>query len=57
VTAHAHGGRGITAAVPAGVDGIEHATFMTGSGSAPDGDTIGEIVEAGIYVGVTAGRC
>lgn len=56
VTAHAHGGGGIAAAVRAGVDGIEHATFLTGSGAAPDWDTIGEIVKAGVYVGVTAGR-
>lgn len=56
VTAHAHGGGGIRDAVRAGVDGIEHGTFLTADGSAPDWDTIREIIAAGTYVGITAGR-
>ncbi|EWM13524.1 amidohydrolase [Kutzneria sp. 744] len=56
VTAHAHGGDGIRDAVRAGVDGIEHATFLTADGAAPDWGTIREIIAAGTYVGVTAGR-
>ena len=32
VTAHAHSARSIADAVAAGVDGIEHATFMTADG-------------------------
>jgi imidazolonepropionase-like amidohydrolase len=37
VTAHAHGTDAIAAAVEAGVDGIEHASFVTGQGiHAPD---------------------
>ena len=32
VTAHAHGPRGIAESVAAGVDGVEHATFLTADG-------------------------
>jgi imidazolonepropionase-like amidohydrolase len=56
VTAHAHGGKGIADAVQAGVDGIEHCTFLTATGAAPDWPTIGSIADAGIFVGVTVGR-
>ncbi|MFI9380728.1 amidohydrolase family protein [Kutzneria sp. NPDC052558] len=56
VTAHAHGGAGIRDAVRAGVDGIEHATFLTADGADPDWATVEEIVAAGVFVGVTAGR-
>jgi imidazolonepropionase-like amidohydrolase len=57
VTAHAHGGAGIRDAVRAGVDGIEHVTFLTAHGGAdPDWATVEEIIAAGVYVGVTAGR-
>jgi len=56
VTAHAHGGAGIRDAVRAGVDGIEHGTFLTANGADPDWATVEEIIAAGVYVGVTAGR-
>lgn len=57
VTAHAHGALGVRDAVRAGVDGVEHATFLDGTGGAtPDWDTIAEIISRGTYVGVTAGR-
>jgi imidazolonepropionase-like amidohydrolase len=56
VTAHAHGGKGIADAVQAGVDGIEHCTFLTATDPAPDWATIGAIAEAGIFVGVTIGK-
>jgi imidazolonepropionase-like amidohydrolase len=55
VTAHAHGGKGIADAVRAGVDGIEHCTFLTPAGAAPDWATVRSIVDAGIFVGVTVG--
>ncbi|WP_285748285.1 amidohydrolase family protein [Lentzea sp. NBRC 105346] len=53
VTAHAHGAQGIADAVRAGVDGIEHCTFI---GAEPDWTTVAAIAEAGIFVGVTVGR-
>ncbi len=56
VTAHAHGGAGIRDAVRAGVNGIEHGTFLTADGAEPDWATIDEMIAAGVYVGVTAGR-
>ncbi|WP_229686247.1 metal-dependent hydrolase family protein [Longimycelium tulufanense] len=56
VTAHAHGVQGIADAVRAGVDGIEHCTFLTADGAAPDWDTVRILAKTGIYVGVTAGR-
>lgn len=56
VTAHAHGGAGIADAVRAGVDGIEHGTFLTADGAAADWATVQMMVEEGVYVGVTAGR-
>ncbi|MFC0437137.1 amidohydrolase family protein [Kutzneria buriramensis] len=56
VTAHAHGGAGIRDAVAAGVDGIEHCTFLTDGGADPDWSTVEAIVVAGVYVGVTAAR-
>jgi imidazolonepropionase-like amidohydrolase len=56
VTAHAHGGKGIADAVQAGVDGIEHCTFLTADGPAPDWATIRAIAEAGTFIGVTIGK-
>jgi imidazolonepropionase-like amidohydrolase len=56
VTAHAHSAQSIADAVAAGVDGIEHATFMTATGvDAPD-DVIRTIVERRIAIGSTVGR-
>jgi imidazolonepropionase-like amidohydrolase len=56
VTAHAHSAQSIADAVAAGVDGIEHATFMTATGvDAPD-DVIRSIVERRIAIGSTVGR-
>ncbi|MFI5778882.1 amidohydrolase family protein [Nocardia sp. NPDC051570] len=56
VTAHAHGGEGIAAAVAVGVDGIEHGTFLTAAGAEPDWATVSAMAEAGVFVGVTAAR-
>ncbi|MEV6495506.1 amidohydrolase family protein, partial [Actinoplanes sp. NPDC051633] len=53
VTAHAHGATGIADAVAAGVDMIEHGTFMTADGAESDRAVIRAIAGAGIPVGLT----
>lgn len=53
ITAHAHGARGITDAVAAGVDGIEHGSFFTEDGVEPDWRTVDAMVKAGTFVGAT----
>jgi imidazolonepropionase-like amidohydrolase len=53
VTAHAHGPRGIAESVAAGVDGVEHATFLTADGAELDVDTVDRLAAAGAFVGVT----
>jgi imidazolonepropionase-like amidohydrolase len=53
ITAHAHGARGIIDAVAAGVDGIEHGSFFTEDGVAPDWRTVDAMVQAGTFVGAT----
>jgi imidazolonepropionase-like amidohydrolase len=55
VAAHAHGVEGIERAVAAGVDTIEHCTFVAeGAIVAPSLDIIDAIVEKGIFVCATA---
>ena len=55
VAAHAHGVEGIERAVAAGVDTIEHCTFVVeGSQIVPDLSIIDEIVAHGIHVCATA---
>ncbi len=56
VTAHAHATAGITAAVAAGVDGIEHCTFLTESGVTASPDVVEAIVGRGVWCGITIGR-
>ncbi|MET9297127.1 amidohydrolase family protein [Streptomyces sp. NPDC003077] len=56
VTAHAHGADGIARAVAAGVDGVEHCTFMTREGIRPDPRTVDAIAAAGVFVGCTVVR-
>ena len=53
VTAHAHGPRGIAESVAAGVDGVEHATFLTADGVELDMDTVDRLAAAGVFVGST----
>ncbi len=53
VTAHAHGVRGITAAVAGGVDMIEHCSFQTEDGPVHDDGVIAEIARRGIAVSPT----
>ena len=55
VTAHAHGARSIADAVAAGVDGIEHATFMTADGVDAPEALIRAIAAQRIAVGWTVG--
>ncbi|GHD82299.1 amidohydrolase family protein [Streptomyces goshikiensis] len=50
VAAHAHGTDAITDAVTAGVDTIEHCTWMTEDGFDLREDVLTQIVEKGIYV-------
>jgi imidazolonepropionase-like amidohydrolase len=50
VAAHAHGADGIAAAVEAGVDTIEHCTWMTGDGFDLRQDVLKQIVDDGIAV-------
>lgn len=55
VAAHAHGVEGIERAVSAGVDTIEHCTFVSeGMRIAPDLSVIDEIAASGIHVCATA---
>ena len=48
VTAPAHGPRGIAESVAAGVDGVEHATFLTADGVELDVDTVDRLAAAGL---------
>ncbi|HEY0806401.1 MAG TPA: amidohydrolase family protein, partial [Pseudonocardiaceae bacterium] len=45
-----------SAAVDAGVDGVEHCTFLTADGVDVDWTTVTKLAKAGICVGVTAAR-
>jgi len=53
ITAHAHGARGITDSVAAGVDGIEHGSFFTEDSVEADWRTVDAMVRAGTFVGAT----
>jgi len=56
VTAHAHSAKSIADAVAAGVDGIEHATFMTADGVDAPETVIRAIASHRVAVGWTVGR-
>jgi imidazolonepropionase-like amidohydrolase len=56
VTAHAHSAQSVADAVAAGVDGIEHATFMTADGVDAPEALIRAIAAQRIAVGWTVGR-
>ena len=56
VTAHAHSAKSIADAVAAGVDGIEHATFMTADGVDAPETVIRAIAARRIAIGWTVGR-
>ncbi len=56
VTAHAHGEQAIRDALAAGVDGLEHASFMTADSVDPvPDDVLKEIVSREAFIGLTAG--
>jgi imidazolonepropionase-like amidohydrolase len=56
VTAHAHATAGIAAAAAAGVDGIEHCTFLSESGIGAPPDIVEAIVARGVWCGLTIPR-
>ena len=53
VTAHAHGVRGIEAAIAGGVDMIEHCSFQSPEGADADPEVIASIADAGVRVSPT----
>ena len=55
LTAHAHGAPGIVAAVAAGVDSIEHVTWLTEDGTAIDEPAFEALLRSGITVDFTPG--
>ncbi|MFI7675695.1 amidohydrolase family protein [Actinophytocola sp. NPDC049390] len=55
VTAHAHASAAIAAALAAGVDGIEHASFWSADGVDDRPDLLAEIVARQVVVGATVG--
>jgi imidazolonepropionase-like amidohydrolase len=55
VTAHAHAAAGIAHAVAAGVDMIEHGSFMTVDSVAIDEEVLAALVASGITVSATTG--
>lgn len=56
VTAHAHATAGIAEALAAGVDGIEHCTFLSENGVVASPDVIEAIVAQGVWCGITIPR-
>jgi imidazolonepropionase-like amidohydrolase len=56
VTAHAHGADGIAAALDAGVDGIEHASFLGPGGVVVREDVIARLAVSRVFVGVASAR-
>lgn len=56
VTAHAHATAGIAAAVEAGVDGLEHCTFVSDDGAIIDPRIVESIVRQNIWCGTTIAR-
>lgn len=56
ITAHAHGTQAIADAVAAGMDGLEHVSFMSAEGVDPIPDELlATIVDTRIMLGITAG--
>jgi imidazolonepropionase-like amidohydrolase len=55
VTAHAHGLPAVHMAMAAGVDGIEHCSFLTDKGVAQSADDLARLAEAGTAVCPTLG--
>lgn len=55
VAAHVHGSAAIADAIAAGVDTIEHVTFLTADGAAPDARLLTAITVSGVRVSLTLG--
>ena len=55
VAAHAHGAAALRASVMAGVDAIEHCTFMTADGVDRDPALLQNLAESGIVIRITPG--
>ncbi|WP_232664203.1 amidohydrolase family protein [Pseudonocardia sp. TRM90224] len=55
VTAHAHAAQAVSDALAAGVDGIEHCTFITEDGVRPVDELIERLVERRVAIGLTVG--
>jgi imidazolonepropionase-like amidohydrolase len=56
ITAHAHGTRAVLDALAAGMDGLEHVTFMTADGVDPvPEEMLATIAEREVTIGVTLG--
>lgn len=53
VAAHAHSPRGIADSVDAGVDSVEHCTFLTGEGVEVDQGIVGRLAERGTFASFT----
>lgn len=56
VTAHAHGADGIAAAIEAGVDGVEHASFLGAGGVQSNEKVIDALASSRAFVGVASAR-
>lgn len=56
VAAHAHGVQAIKDALNAGVDSLEHVSFLSADGAGADPDLVQAIVESGTFASVTLGR-
>ncbi|MBB5873295.1 imidazolonepropionase-like amidohydrolase [Allocatelliglobosispora scoriae] len=56
ITAHAHGVAGIANATAAGVDTVEHCSFITPTGATADQAVIDGLVAAGVTVSATLGH-
>ncbi|MFE0633369.1 amidohydrolase family protein [Streptomyces sp. NPDC058864] len=55
VAAHAHGNEAILDAVNAGVDTLEHVSFMTPEGFAPEEKVLAAIAKSDVFASVTLG--
>nr|WP_285555254.1 amidohydrolase family protein [Streptomyces hygroscopicus] len=55
VAAHAHGNRAILDAVQAGVDTLEHVSFLTPDGCDPNEEVLAAIAGSGVFASVTLG--
>jgi imidazolonepropionase-like amidohydrolase len=55
ITGHAHGAQGIRLAVQAGMDSVEHCTFITADGAEPDAEVIALLANSSTVVSATLG--